>query len=171
MVDRNLGVTRRPRPARAAGEVPVEGRRPPPWPLRLMLAVAIVSPLFSLWWEAEQKARTEIEQAGEWSLDGEPCPASTAADFAAASRRAPMTTVFDEVRLSRRAGHVQCARHAYRLGGGKQEAQVCDFTSPGALAVETPRTVVYYTAPGSARVAVIDGRPRCVQTARFRMGH
>ncbi|MEH0197513.1 hypothetical protein V7S57_17615 [Caulobacter sp. CCNWLY153] len=171
MFERNLGPQRR-RPPRHVGEVRVEGKRLPPWPLRLLFAAAVVSPLASSWYRAEHKAGLEAraEEAVRWSLDGDPCPVIAAADFAAVSRRAPMTTAFDEARLSRRIGHAQCSRHVYRLDGRKREAQVCDFTGPGALAVETPKALAYWAPPAAARVAIFDGQPRCVQRAVFRMG-
>ncbi|KSB90606.1 hypothetical protein AS593_21755 [Caulobacter vibrioides] len=171
MFDRDLGPARRKRPHHPAGEVRVEGPRAPPWPLRLLFAAAVVSAPASFWYAAERKAGVErqAEETTRWSLEGASCPSATAQAFAGSSRP-PLSATFQEVRLSRWIGHMQCASHVYRLEGEKRDAQVCDFTGPGLLAVETAATKAYWAPPAAARVVVIDGRPRCLQRERYRMG-
>ncbi|AYV46812.1 hypothetical protein CFHF_02435 [Caulobacter flavus] len=139
--------------------------------MRLLVAAAIVSPLASFWYRAEHQFEIEkrAEEAIRWSLDGVPCPTADARAFAASSRP-PLGATFQAVRLSRHVGHMQCASHVYRLEDGRHDAQVCDFTGPGVVAVETSAARAYWAPPAAARVVVIDGQPRCLQRERFRMG-
>lgn len=130
------------------------------WILFAVVALVVVAPLtgFTL---VKQRQAAAVAEA-YWSLAGTPCPPLAPAAFTAASRK-PMTFTFDEAVIQRRAGHMECTHRVYAQAAGRREAPVCDFSGPIALAVDVGGTQAFYAPPGSARVAVIDGKPVCVQ--------
>jgi len=143
------------------GAVRVDGRaRRGGWIFWAAIAVALAAPLiaFVAWKQREAAGAAEAY----WSLAGTPCPALDQAAFEARQRKA-MTFAFDGVSLARGAGHMECTHRVYDRAGGRREAPVCDFSGPIALAVSVGGRQAFYAPPGSARVAVIDGAPVCVQ--------
>ncbi len=130
------------------------------WILFAVVALVVVAPLTGFIVVKQRQAGAAAD--AYWSLAGTPCPSLAPAAFAAGSRK-PMTFTFDAATIQRRAGHMECTHRTYPQAAGKREAPVCDFSGPIALAVSVGGTQAFYAPPGSARVAVIDGRPVCVQ--------
>ncbi|MFT4252936.1 MAG: hypothetical protein QM608_10655 [Caulobacter sp.] len=151
------------------GTVRVAGRRRRgAWLLWAAIAIVIVAPLiaFIAWKQRDAGATAEAY----WSLAGTPCPVLTQAAFEA-RRRKPMTFAFDGLGVARGAGHMECTHRVYAQADGRREAPVCDFSGPIALAVSVGGRTSFYAPPGSARVAVIDGAPVCVQRPWTKIGN
>jgi len=148
--------------------VRVDGRaRRTTWMIFAVIGLAVVAPLtgFIAWKQRQAGAAAEAY----WSLAGTPCPVLDQAAFDARQRK-PMTFAFDGAGLARGAGHMECTHRVYDQAGGRREAPVCDFSGPIVLAVSVGGRQTFYAPPGSARVAVIDGRARCVQRPWTRIG-
>lgn len=151
------------------GAVRVEGRaRRGGWLPWAALAVVITAPLLGYVVIKQREAGAAAD--AYWSLAGTPCPALSQAAFEARPRK-PMTFAFDGVSLVRGAGHLECTHRTYLQAGGAREAPVCDFTGPIALAVSVGGKQAFFAPPGSARVAVIDGAPVCVQRPPTKVGN
>ncbi|MDG2530715.1 hypothetical protein [Caulobacter endophyticus] len=152
----------------AIGTVRVAGRRKRgAWLFWAAIAVVIAAPLIAF--VAGQQREAGVAAEAYWSLAGTPCPTLEPAAFAAGSRK-PMTFTFDGAAIQRRAGHMECTHRTYPQAGGRREAPVCDFSGPIALAVSVGEMRAFYAPPGSARVAVVDGRPVCVQRPWTKIG-
>lgn len=162
----NTQATRNSRPLSAP--VRVDGRaRRTGWIVFAAVGLAVIAPLvgFMAWKQRQAGAAAEAY----WSLSGSPCPALDQAAFEARPRK-PMSFTFEGVGFARGAGHMECTRRVYDQADGRREAPVCDFGGPIVLAVSVGGRQTFYAPPGSARVAVIDGRARCVQRPWTRIG-
>jgi hypothetical protein len=113
--------------------------------------------------------KADAAEAAFWSLDGQPCPTIDKAAYAHAPGKAKVTA-FEGASFEYRVGHMMCTLRPHKgLAGG--DYPVCQFTGPVLLGVKTAQTQAYF-APASvqaARVAILDGQPRCVLVHRFRM--
>lgn len=150
---------------------PIEtGSGPRRWPLHLAasllglgLVVAGSLPNFM-----RQRA-ADIAEAKAWDVKGPPCPQRP---FSEAARYPAATKAFGYAGASfaYAYGHVACAQiHA---DGGRSLLRgypVCQFTSPGVVAVDTAGITTLF-APGlgeRATVRVQHGEARCVMASRF----
>lgn len=140
---------------------------------RLVIAIAVVVALavptliavLSL-----QKNRREAVALAEANLvTGPPCPAVSAAAFAARGFKVKNPLNYDGAVMWRSAGHVSCSPIAYDGGRGLDTYPVCQFTSPAALKVTTAKGDFYFV-PGigkPATVATPQGVARCVLASNF----
>ncbi len=159
----DAGIARRP------GAVRVDGRaRRGGWIFWTAIAIALAAPLIGFVVVKQREAAGAAE--AYWSLAGTPCPVLSQAAFEARQRK-PMTFAFDSLSVARGAGHMECTHRTYAQAGGKREAPVCDFSGPIALAVSVGGRQAFYAPAGSARVAVIDGAPVCVQRPWTKIGN
>jgi len=93
--------------------------------------------------------------AADWTIAGEPCPAG-----AADQPPARYQDAFNSLTVGRRFGHAEC-RFVVTSSG---KAEVCQFSGPAHLEVATAKGV-YRFAPGvgvPATVSVIKGEAKCV---------
>lgn len=106
----------------------------------------------------------------EWTIDGPPCPSVERPGPGLLGRRPLKTFTYGDITFGRRTGHVSCA--AFDEGGlfDQRLTRVCQFTSPGLLAVTSGGQTRYFT-PGFGQKATINaaaGRaPRCVLAGWF----
>jgi hypothetical protein len=113
--------------------------------------------------------RTAIATAGDWRIDGPPCPTFSKAQFDSFSRRAPKTIEYDGMTVVRQNGHIMCT--AVTNGGGKGFGSfpVCQMTAPQAVHVVTGKGEAYFV-PGFGRPATVSapgGAPTCVMASKF----
>jgi hypothetical protein len=111
------------------------------------------------------KHRNEaMAEAARFAIDGPPCPAASEAQFAAGQHVTPQGLTFGEVRFERQYGHASCSTLRYDGGKALETYPVCQFVSPAALTVVTPKGRFHFL-PGlgqSATVFVEHDQPRCV---------
>jgi hypothetical protein len=115
---------------------------------------------------AQKDASTD--EATFWSLRGPPCPSLDQASYQRAWGTAQVTR-YDGASFEYRVGHMMCTRRPDEHGAGLHP--VCQFTGPVFLGVETGGERHYFAPPSryAARVAILDGQPRCVLIPRFKM--
>lgn len=102
------------------------------------------------------------------TLVGPPCPSITEADFTARGVKISKTFEFNSLQWGRRFGHTDCNLVAVK--GVADPVPVCQFTSPGIVAVTTAKGNFYFD-PGAgspATVRVVDGTPSCVKASNFK---
>lgn len=112
-----------------------------------------------------------LGRAGEAKVEGPPCPQLTAAEFAARKLKVTKATNYENIIFARQFGHMDCRTLRYGAGWGTAIYPVCQFTSPNALSVKTPKSEWFY-APGPgqpATIAVPHGEARCVMGSNFRL--
>jgi hypothetical protein len=112
----------------------------------------------------------QMAEARALAIDGPPCAALTEAAFGAARLTAPRTFVYDQLHFGRAAGHVSCSQVGENGGTAFGAVTVCQFTSPAALTVRTPKGAWFFS-PGvghPATVFVDKDVPRCVLASKFR---
>lgn len=112
-----------------------------------------------------------VADAKAWHVVGPPCPQITKAEFLKVRHAPARRFQFEGAEFLRRFGHVNCA--AIRDNGGRSGRlhEVCQFTSPGDLAVRTP-TGDWYFRPGPGRPATISteaATPACVMASNYRL--
>jgi len=105
--------------------------------------------------------------ARPWELVGPACPEGFTGSWANPEYAPKKAHVFNGVRFTRRAGHVDCS--AIAAGEDKPEdfVPLCQFSSPILVEVATERGVFRFQ-PGvgkPASISVVDGTPRCVMAA------
>ncbi|HEX2800553.1 MAG TPA: hypothetical protein VHN73_00665 [Phenylobacterium sp.] len=132
-----------------------------------LIAAAVIGGLMTYDFVKHRSANVGI--ARNWDIQGPPCPAVTAEVWAAKHQVAPKTFDYDGDTLGRVAGHVSC--QDVMAGGGKGliHNQVCQFTSPAALKITTPKGDFYFL-PGVGRPATVvieHDLPRCVLASKF----
>ena len=110
-------------------------------------------------------------RAQEAAVGGPPCPQLTAAEFAARKLKAPKATQYEGVIFARQFGHMDCSTLRYGGGWGTKTYPVCQFTSPYALRIVTPKGEWFY-APGPGQPATVGaphGQARCVMASNFNL--
>jgi hypothetical protein len=111
-----------------------------------------------------------LETAQGWVGDRPPCPAISAAAYAAkgyVSRE--RATTYEGVILTRQFGHVMCKDIDTRGGAGFLTHLVCQFTSPTAVRVQVGATEAFFE-PGVGHLATVSverGRPACAIGGKF----
>jgi hypothetical protein len=97
-------------------------------------------------------------------VQGPPCAATTKAALDAAGVELRETNVIDQVQFARAFGHVSCTDVRDHGGRGFGSVNVCQFSSPRALSVRTPRGEFFYLLPAARPVVVsVDhDLPACV---------
>jgi hypothetical protein len=113
----------------------------------------------------------KLAEARAWTVAGRACPVLTAEAFAAARLAAPKMFEYDGVTFGRAAGHVDCNEIGAKGGSALGVTIVCQFTSPAALTVQTPKGRFHYN-PGIGKpvsVMVDKGEPRCVLGGHFKL--
>ena len=132
-------------------------------------AVVITLGVGLVTFQAVKNRTAAVATAKAWDIQGPPCPALTAAEFAAKRYTAKKTFPYDNVTIGRTAGDASCSD--VKEGGGKGFGtdKVCQFTSPAALTVTTDQAA-YYFVPGvgqPASLIIHHGAPRCVMASKF----
>ena len=102
--------------------------------------------------------------AKPWELVGPACPEGFSGPWANPQYAPNKPLVFNGVRFSRRAGHVDCSAVAAGKGDKEDYVPLCQFSGPIVLEVTTAKGTFHFQ-PGvgkPASVSVVDGTPRCV---------
>lgn len=113
---------------------------------------------------------SQIAEAQALAVDGPPCASLTTEGFRAARLVAPLVFAYDQLRFGRAAGHVSCSQVGEKGGTAFGAVTVCQFTSPAALTVKTPKGSWFFL-PGIGHPATIfvdKDVPRCVLASKFR---
>ena len=132
-----------------------------------LIAAGVIGGLMAYDFVKHRHANVDIAKA--WNIQGPPCPAVTATDWAAKHQAAPKTFDYAGDTLGRVAGHVSCQDVMASGGQGLVQNQVCQFTSPAALKITTPKGDFYFL-PGVGQPATIvieHDLPRCVLASKF----
>lgn len=111
----------------------------------------------------------DIGVAKAWAIDGPPCPALTAGDFAARGFKVRSSFDYDGIAIGRHSGHVSCSDVKQGGGTGLFIDRVCQFTSPQVITV-TSKAGAFYFVPGvgqPASIVIHDGKPRCVMASKY----
>ena len=116
-----------------------------------------------------QHRDTSVAANKDWAIAGPPCPSLTKAEFAAKGYKAPKSFDYDDVKMARKAGHASCQDLQTNGGKGFSHDQACQFTSPAAMIITTPKGEFFYTPEVGqpATVYVHEGVPRCVLGGKF----
>ena len=145
-------------------------------PLRLHSGVAFggaaVMLAFSAWLlgGAYLKHRDDaLALAQRFTIDGPSCPSLSRNEFLARGLKAPKGLIYEDAVFYRRFGHMECGAIRYGRGWSPAVYPVCQFTSPGALRVTTPKGDWYFEAPPGqpATLSTPHGRARCVMASNF----
>lgn len=141
----------------------------PVWPI---LGLALLAAMGGwLWWQNQSEGVAEFRH---WVIPGAPCAVSSKTAIDAAGESLKDSNVLDEVSFARAYGHVSCTDVRDHGGRGFGVINVCQFSSPRALSVRTPKGEFYYLAPAAKPVVVSvdNGVPACVigSTEWDRMG-
>lgn len=116
-----------------------------------------------------QQTPGNVANARRWTVPGPPCPALTAAAFAASPVQVRLRFEYDEVTFERAFGHVYCDAIHDNGGLGPGSHPACQFTSPAVLKVTTSKGAFYFfPSTGPATVAVTDDIPTCVRGGWFK---
>jgi hypothetical protein len=110
-----------------------------------------------------------IATAKAWDIQGPPCPAMTAAEFASKRYTALKTFPYDNATIGRTAGDVSCSDVKENGGRGLGTDRVCQFTSPATLTVVTPAGSWFFV-PGAGQPSTLiihKDVPRCVMASSF----
>lgn len=105
--------------------------------------------------------------AKPWELVGPPCPEGFSGPWANPDYAPDKSLVFNGVRFTRRAGHVDCSAVAAGKDAGQDYVPLCQFSSPIVLEVTTDKGAFKFQ-PGvghPATVSIVDGTPRCVMAS------
>lgn len=139
---------------------------------RLYLAAVIIATAVTALSTAPNLMRERaaaIADAKAWAIEGPPCPQEP---FSEAARQPAATKVFGyaDAGFAYAYGHVACAE-IHELGGRSlfRGYPVCQFTSPGVVAVDAAGATTFFV-PGlgeRATVSVRGGEARCVMAAKF----
>jgi len=116
-----------------------------------------------------QHRDTNVAANKDWAITGPPCPSLSKAEFTAKGYKAPKSFDYDDVKMARKAGHASCQDLQTNGGKGFSHDQACQFTSPAALIITTPKGEFFYTPEVGhpATVYVHEGVPRCVLGGKF----
>jgi hypothetical protein len=116
-----------------------------------------------------QQRQSSVAANKAWAITGPPCPSLTGAEFIAKGYKAPKSFDYDDVKMARKAGHASCQDLQTNGGKGFSHDQACQFTSPAALIITTPKGEFFYTPEVGqpATVYVHEGVPRCVLGGKF----
>lgn len=116
-----------------------------------------------------QHRDTSVALAKAWKIGGPPCPSLTRAAFEAKGYKAPKTFAYDDLTMSRKAGHASCTDIQQNGGKGVFHDQECQFTGPAALIITTKKGAFFYVPEVGqpATVVVHDGTPQCILGGKF----
>ncbi len=105
--------------------------------------------------------------AKPWELVGPPCQEGFSGPWASPQYAPTKSLVFNDIRFTRRAGHVECSAVAAGEGASEDYVPLCQFTGPILVEVTTPKGVFRFQPDVGkpATVSVVDGQPRCVLAA------
>lgn len=140
---------------------------------KIVVAVAVlVSAAVPAWMFGGSYLRERdaaLSRASEARIEGPPCPSLTRAQFEAQGLKAPKATLYEDVVFARQFGHMDCRLLRYGAAWKTEVYPVCQFTSPKALKVTTPKGEWYFsTGPGQpATVGTPHGEARCVLGGNF----
>jgi len=99
-----------------------------------------------------------------WTITGPSCPVVAAPDLRVVGHKDPKTFTYNKITYTRHIGDVSCS--AFREPGfmNPENYSVCQFSGPGAVAVETgARKIVFQPGPGKrTTITVHHGEPTCV---------
>ena len=136
-------------------------------PVAIVIALAVGAPSAYFSWHRHIEKATAL--AREWTIAGPPCPAISSQAYAAGPVKASQAFDLGDVRFARGFGHVSCSYIASDGGRGLDDYPVCQFTSPGALHITTPKGEFYFApSTGPATVSVPNGAPHCVMAGNFK---
>lgn len=140
-------------------------RKKPPYVWMAVGALLLLGLIAASFVPAYFKQRNAaIAESGRWSISGPPCPALSAAEFAASGRVTPRGFTFGEVRFENQHGHASCTTLVYDGGTGRGTYPACQFMAPAVLKVTTAKGQFHFL-PGlgqPATVFVENDQPRCV---------
>jgi hypothetical protein len=134
--------------------------------LRILPGAAVVGAILAV----NSAYHRQLEMTQGWVGDRSPCPAISAAAYAAkgyASRE--RATTYEGVVLTRQFGHVMCKDIDTRGGAGFLTHPVCQFTSPTAVRVKVGGTEAFFE-PGAGHLATVSverGRAACAIGGKF----
>lgn len=113
-------------------------------------------------------ATTASAQA--WKLAGPACQTLSAEAYAPLAAKAGKAFQFNGDTYRRRFGHVDCNLTAVK--GVSDPVPVCQFTSPGLIAVETAKGEFFFQlgAGEPAAISVVDEVASCVVASNFQPG-
>ena len=112
----------------------------------------------------------DIRKAQQWAISGPPCPQVSAQAFQAQAVKIHARFENDGITFGRGYGHVSCDDIKENGGKGFSSFTECQFTSPGALQITTPKgeDVYFVTNTGPATVSVSKSGVSCVLAAKFK---
>lgn len=113
--------------------------------------VLVAAAVAALWWQRQSQGVADYRH---WVVKGPPCAATSKAALDAAGVELRETNVIDQVRFDRAFGHVSCTDVHDKGGRGFGVVSVCQFSSPQALGVITPKGRFYYLLPAARPVVV-----------------
>jgi len=123
---------------------------------------------FALAWNSKGHHRQEVAQG--WVGQGAPCPAISAAAYAAKGyARRERATLYDGVVFARQFGHLMCQDVDTRGAAGFLSHPVCQFTGPNAVRVRAGAHEAFFE-PGVGQpvtVSVEQGRAHCALGGKF----
>jgi hypothetical protein len=124
------------------------------------VVAVVVAAGFAL--HARQEARkAAADMAATWMITGQACPvAASDADLPPL----PKTMDLEEVHIAREVGGA-VACNTIKENGVGPELAICQFITPGALRVATPKGVYRFTPPHGVDSSIIlrEQVPSCVQ--------
>ena len=135
--------------------------------LGAVLVAAVVAGVFGYNFVRDRTANVATAQA--WDIKGADCPSLGPADWTAKRYVAQDHFDYDGLDIGRHAGHASCSDVKTHGGAGFGTIRVCQFTSPAALSVKTPKGTFYFVpGPGQPASLIIEGDvPRCVMASKF----
>lgn len=134
-------------------------------------AVALAIPSWMFGGSYLRQREAALSRASEARIVGPPCPALTRAQFEAQGLKAPKATLYADVVFARQFGHMDCRLLRYGAAWATEAYPVCQFTSPSALKITTPKGEWYF-ATGVGQPVTISaphGQARCVLASNFTM--
>jgi hypothetical protein len=140
----------------------------------VLVAAGVVALAFPAWLFGGsylKRRDAALDAAREWTIDGPPCAALSRAEFESRGLKVRKGTVYEGVTFYRQFGHMSCTALRYGAGWGQSTYPACQFTTPKALKVTTPKGEWYFDIGTGqpATVAAPHGQVRCVLAADFTM--
>lgn len=139
----------------------------PAWLWSHIAVIAVAVPVVGLVAGLVLRTASSSAPANLPAISAPPCPTLTQKAFAERKLPTAVAFEFDDITFGRNSGNVDCSTVTARWSFGLSSYPVCQFTSPAALSVTTPKGVFYF-GPGAGRKATVfvpGGVPRCVLAA------
>ena len=142
---------------------------------KMVLAVTgVIALAFPAWLFGGSYLKRRAEALGvarEWAIAGPPCALLTRAEFEGRGLKVRKGTVYEGVTFYRQFGHMSCTALRYGAGWSQSTYPACQFTTPKALKVTTPKGEWYFDV-GTGQPATVTaphGQVRCILGADFTM--